>query len=194
MNRLRLTPIPIFDVLACTKRLILGGFNYLSDPITAEILRSAELQLDLCCCIPLVLPEPSCAAACAAWPLQHPGCSNRLLQQQEAAGRWFGSTALPVRWGAVETEVNKLLTLQISQHLGLLSLSLCRISQPLLFIKSEQNIYSLDIQVLLKWLFSFCWILSVYNHCLGCVVLFAGVAVFAHNLVYWLPQAIKYLH
>lgn len=151
MNTLHLTLIPILDVLACTERFVPGGFSYRSGIVTAETLGGAELQLGRCCRFASPsLPEPSCAAARAARPLQHPGCSNRLLQQHEAAGRTFGNATLPAYWGAVGTDVSKLLTLQISQHLGLLSLSLCRISWPLRFIKREQTIYSLDIKVLLK--------------------------------------------
>lgn len=163
MNRLHLLPIPIYrrssDVLACTKRLILGGFNYLNSIITAEVLHSAGLQPDLFRCFNLVLLELLCVACTysGAWSLWHPSCSNRLLQQQASAGRrYLANSTMPVYCGAAETEVNKLLTWPISKHLGFLSLSPRRIRVPSYFIKWELNIYSPDIRMLLKLLCVFC--------------------------------------
>lgn len=76
------------DVLTYTKRLILGGFNYIN---SVEILQhssfsSAAAGFSLL----FQLFSPGTAVpllAHMAWSLWHPGSSSLLLQQQASAGR-----------------------------------------------------------------------------------------------------------
>lgn len=109
MHRLH-TLIPIYirssHALAGTKSLILGGFNYLNSIITAEILHSAVLQLDLFRRFSSVLLELFCAACTNSVVT----LASRLFQQVATATGFCREKIIwqPVCCGAVETEVNKI--------------------------------------------------------------------------------------